>query len=41
MPNQCKFAEAEKLDIQALSIREAGAGSDHPNVATTLNNLAL
>jgi tetratricopeptide (TPR) repeat protein len=35
-----KFSEAVPLAQQALAIREKALGSDHPNVATSLNSLA-
>ena len=34
-----KYAEAEPLYVRALAIREKTLGLDHPDVATTLNNL--
>ncbi|MCH4904383.1 tetratricopeptide repeat protein, partial [Cylindrospermopsis raciborskii CHAB3438] len=33
-------AEAEQLYIRALSIREQQLGENHPDVASSLNNLA-
>jgi hypothetical protein len=39
--NQGKYAEAEHLYCRALSIREEVLGPRHPNVATSLNNLAV
>ena len=36
-----RLAEAEPLYRRALAIDEASGGADHPNVATTLNNLAV
>ena len=36
-----RLAEAEPLYRRALAILEKSLGSDHPNVATALNNLAL
>ena len=38
---QGKYAEAEPLFKRALAIREKALGKDHPDVATSLNNLAL
>ncbi|CAN0462129.1 unnamed protein product, partial [Scytosiphon promiscuus] len=38
---QGKYAEAEVLCLRAIGIREKVLGPDHPEVATTLNNLAL
>ncbi|MCS5693893.1 tetratricopeptide repeat protein, partial [Cyanobium sp. FGCU-6] len=35
-----RLAEAEPLMRRALAIAEASYGTDHPNVATALNNLA-
>jgi hypothetical protein len=35
------YAEAEKLKRRALAIEEKSYGSDHPNVAVHLNNLAI
>jgi tetratricopeptide (TPR) repeat protein len=35
-----KFSEATPLAQRALAIREKALGADHPNVATSLNNLA-
>ena len=37
---QGKYGEAEPLYRRALAIREKSLGSDHPQVATSLNNLA-
>src|SRR5262245_2253737 len=37
---QGKYAEAEQLYKSSLTIREATLGPDHPEVGTTLNNLA-
>ncbi len=37
---KARFAEAEPLMRRALQIDEASYGSDHPKVATDLNNLA-
>ena len=37
---QGHFAEAEPLYKRALAIAEKALGADHPNVGTTLNNLA-
>lgn len=39
--SQGRYAEAEPLYLQALSIREQTLGHDHPDGATSLNNLAL
>ena len=36
-----KLAEAEEPQRRALAISEKALGSDHPTVATRLNNLAL
>ncbi len=38
---QGKYAEAEPLYQRALAIREKALGPEHPNVATSLNNLAV
>jgi len=38
---QGKYADAEELYKRALEIKEKALGSDHPNVAKTLYNLAL
>lgn len=38
--NQQRYADAEPLLEQALAIREAAYGSNHPLVSTSLNNLA-
>jgi tetratricopeptide (TPR) repeat protein len=37
---QGHYAEAEPLYKRALAIAEKALGPDHPNVGTTLNNLA-
>jgi hypothetical protein len=37
---QGKYAEAEPLYSRELAIREKALGSEHPDVARTLNNLA-
>lgn len=37
---QGKFAEAEPLLRRSLAIQEQKLGPDHPEVATTLHNLA-
>ncbi|MCH6578498.1 MAG: CHAT domain-containing protein, partial [Proteobacteria bacterium] len=37
---QGKYAEAEPLHKRALAIREKALGPEHPDVATSLNNLA-
>jgi CHAT domain-containing protein/Tfp pilus assembly protein PilF len=39
--NQGKYDEAIPLAQRSLAIREKALGTDHPNVATSLNNLAL
>ena len=36
-----RYAEAEPLYERALAIREKALGPDHPDVATSLNNLAV
>ncbi len=36
-----RYADAQPLYERALAIREMALGADHPDVATTLNNLAL
>ena len=36
-----RYAQAEPLLKRSLQIRETKLGPDHPDVATTLNNLAL
>ncbi len=38
---QGRYAEAEPLHRRDLAIREATRGPDHPEVAASLNNLAL
>lgn len=38
---QGKHAEAEALYVRAIGIKEKVLGADHPEVATTLNDLAL
>jgi tetratricopeptide (TPR) repeat protein len=38
---QGKYAEATKVAEQALELAEKEFGPDHPDVGTTLNNLAL
>ena len=40
MKTQGKYAEAEPLHKRSLAIWEKALGKDHPNVATSLNNLA-
>ena len=35
------YAKAEPLFKRALAIREKALGPEHPDVATSLNNLAL
>ena len=39
--DQGNYAAAEPLYRRALAIREKALGPDHPDVATSLNNLAL
>ncbi|GAC1458622.1 MAG: hypothetical protein NVS2B14_04170 [Chamaesiphon sp.] len=39
--SQGRYHEAEPLYVQALEIRTRLLGDEHPDVATTLNNLAL
>jgi tetratricopeptide (TPR) repeat protein len=41
LDDRARYSEAEPLYQQALSIREQQLGPDHPNTATTLNNLAV
>ena len=36
-----RYAEAEPLYRRSLEIREKQLGADHPDVATSLNNLAV
>ena len=38
--SQGKYEEAEPLYQRSLGIRETKLGKDHPNVASSLNNLA-
>jgi tetratricopeptide (TPR) repeat protein len=38
---QGRYAEAEPLYKRSLAIWEKALGPDHPNVAMSLNNLAL
>jgi len=38
--SQGRYSEAEPLYGRSLSIREQQLGADHPDVATSLNNLA-
>ncbi|WP_347232741.1 tetratricopeptide repeat protein [Chloracidobacterium thermophilum] len=38
--NQGQYAQAEPLSKRALAIREKALGSNHPDVATALRNLA-
>jgi tetratricopeptide (TPR) repeat protein len=38
--SQGKYKEAEPLYQQALALRQKLLGDDHPDVATSLNNLA-
>ena len=38
--NQGKYEQAESLYQSSLAIREKILGKDHPDVATSLNNLA-
>ena len=35
-----KYAQAEPLYVRALAIKEKQLGSNHPDTATSLNNLA-
>ena len=39
--NQARFSEALPLAQRALTIREKTLGPDHPDVARSLNNLAV
>jgi tetratricopeptide (TPR) repeat protein len=39
--DQGKYEEAEALFNRALTIREQALGTGHPNVARTLNNMAI
>ena len=39
--SQGKYNEAELLYQQALALRQKLLGNDHPDVASSLNNLAL
>jgi tetratricopeptide (TPR) repeat protein len=39
--SQGKYEEAEPLHLQALELRQRLLGENHPDVATSLNNLAL
>jgi len=39
--SQGKYKEAEPLYQQALALRQKLLGDDHPDVAASLNNLAL
>lgn len=39
-PAQGKYAEAEALYLRSLKIQEGILGPDHPDVATSLNDLA-
>jgi CHAT domain-containing protein/tetratricopeptide (TPR) repeat protein len=39
--HQGRYADAEPLHRRALAIREKALGHNHPDVATSLNNLAL
>jgi tetratricopeptide (TPR) repeat protein len=41
LKQRAQYAEAEELYQRALSIREKVLGSEHPYIATTLNDLAL
>ncbi|MEP6519916.1 tetratricopeptide repeat protein [Microcoleus vaginatus] len=36
-----RYAEAEPFYVRSLSIREQQLGADHPDTASSLNNLAL
>ena len=38
---QGRYADAERLYKESLALDEKNLGPDHPDVATTLNNLAL
>ncbi|MFM7787551.1 MAG: tetratricopeptide repeat protein, partial [Microcystis panniformis] len=38
--SQGKYAEAEPLFLRSLAITEKQLGKEHPDVATSLNNLA-
>jgi tetratricopeptide (TPR) repeat protein len=40
LKDRARYTEAEPLYARALAIREQQLGSDHPNTATILNNLA-
>jgi len=39
--SQDQYAKAEPLYNRALAIREKALGPEHPDVATSLNNLAM
>ena len=39
--SQGRYTEAEPLFIQALDMRKKLLGAEHPDVASSLNNLAL
>ena len=39
--DQGRYADAETLYERALAIREKALGSEHPDVAQALNNLAV
>jgi Tetratricopeptide repeat len=39
--NQGPYGKAEPLLERALAVSEKALGSEHPDVATTLNNLAV
>jgi tetratricopeptide (TPR) repeat protein len=41
LSEQGRYSEAIPLAQRALAIREKSLGPDHPDVATSLNNLAL
>ncbi|NJP12648.1 MAG: tetratricopeptide repeat protein [Leptolyngbyaceae cyanobacterium RU_5_1] len=41
LKKQGRYGEAEPLYVQSFHIREQQMGADHPDVATSLNNLAL
>ncbi len=41
LTSRARYAEAESLHQRALAIDEKALGHDHPNTATSVNNLAL